>query len=161
MTKFFEKVRTLDELRKEYHRLAFLHHPDKGGNTKTMQAINNQYEVLTKKLINSHEDFSDERKDWEMHVSEELMVKINSIINLPGITIELIGSWLWITGNTFPVRDTLKAEGFMFSPPKLCWYFHSGQYVKKNNSLHSMDELRNLWGHQEIETKAELQPSLN
>jgi curved DNA-binding protein CbpA len=52
MTKFFEKVKTLEELRKEYHRLAFLHHPDKGGNTKTMQSINNQYEVLTKKLIN-------------------------------------------------------------------------------------------------------------
>lgn len=161
MTKFFENVKTLDELRKEYHRLAFLHHPDKGGNTKMMQSINNQYEAMTKKLINQHEDFSDERKDWEMHVSEELMVIIGRIIHLSGITIELIGSWLWITGNTFAVRDTLKAEGFKFSPPKVAWYFHSGEYIKKNNSLHSMDELRNIWGHQDIESKVNLQPSLN
>ena len=158
MTKFFENVKTLDELRKEYHKLAFLHHPDKGGNTKTMQAINSQYEVWTKKLINAHEDYSDERKDWEMHVSEELMVKIANIINLPGIAIELIGSWLWITGNTFAVRDSLKTQGFKFSPPKTAWYFHCGEYQKNNNSLHSMDELRDLFGYQNIETKQ--QPAL-
>jgi curved DNA-binding protein CbpA len=161
MTKFFEKVRTLDELRKEYHRLAFLHHPDKGGNTKTMQAINNQYEVLTKKLINSHEDYSDERKDWEMHVSEELQRMIEKVIHLDGVTIELIGTWLWISGNTYAVKEKLKAIGCKYSPPKSAWYWHEGEYVKNNNSLHSMDELRNLWGHQEIESKATLQPSLN
>ena len=160
MTKFFEKVRTLEELRKEYHRLAMQFHPDReGGDLKTMQAINLQYEKLTKKLINSHEDYSDDRKDWEMFVSEELMVTIGRIIHLPGITIELIGSWLWITGNTFAVRDNLKAEGFKFSPPKCSWFFHCGSYIKKDNVLRSMDELRNLWGHQEIESK--LQPSLN
>jgi curved DNA-binding protein CbpA len=159
MTKFFENVKTLDELRKEYHKLAFIHHPhSEGGNTKTMQAINNQYEQLTKKLIDQHEDYSDERKDWEMHVSEELMVKIANIINLPGIVIELIGSWLWITGNTYAVRDSLKTEGFKFSPPKCSWYFHCGEYQKNNNSLHSMDELRDLFGYQNIETKQ--QPAL-
>ena len=160
MTKFFEKVRTLEELRKEYHRLAMQFHPDReGGDLKTMQAINLQYEKLTKKLINSHEDYSDDRKDWEMFVSEELMVTIGRILNLPGITIELIGSWIWVTGLTHAVKETLKAEGFKFSPPKTAWYFHCGDYIKKDNVLRSMDELRNLWGHKEIESQ--LQPSLN
>lgn len=161
MTKFFENVRTLEELRKEYLSLAFLHQPSKGGNAKTMPAINSQYETWTKKLINAHEDFSDARKDWEMFVSEELMNKIGRIIHLPGITIELLGSWLWITGNSFAVRDTLNAEGFIFSSKKCSWFFHSGKYIMKDNVLRSMDELRNLFGYQNIESKATLQPSLN
>jgi hypothetical protein len=49
--KFFEGIKTLDELRKEYRRLAFLYHPDKGGDTAIMQVINYQYDRLSKKLI--------------------------------------------------------------------------------------------------------------
>ncbi|HAQ20555.1 MAG TPA: hypothetical protein DCR40_15195 [Prolixibacteraceae bacterium] len=37
--KFFEGIKTLDELRKEYRRLAFIYHPDKGGDTAFMQVI--------------------------------------------------------------------------------------------------------------------------
>ena len=62
--KFFEDIKTLDELRKEYRRLAMLHHPDKGGDTRLMQIINEQYEKLSKKLINGNTDFSQGRKDY-------------------------------------------------------------------------------------------------
>ena len=48
--KFFEGIKTLDELRKEYRRLAFIYHPDKGGETAIMQVINDQYDRLSKKL---------------------------------------------------------------------------------------------------------------
>lgn len=49
--KFFEGIKTLDELRKEYRRLAFLYHPEKGGDTAIMQVINDQYYRLSKKLL--------------------------------------------------------------------------------------------------------------
>ena len=38
--KYFTECKTLDELKKEYRRLAMQHHPDVGGDTATMQAIN-------------------------------------------------------------------------------------------------------------------------
>ena len=44
--KYFDGVHTLDELKKEYRRLAMLHHPDRGGDTATMQAINAEYDQL-------------------------------------------------------------------------------------------------------------------
>jgi hypothetical protein len=151
---YFENVKTLDELRKQYRNLAFQHHPDKGGKTAVMQEINNQYETLSKNLIDSNEYFTDERKEWEYKVSEELKQKIEKIINLPNIAIELIGTWLWLTGNTFAVKSILKEEGFMFSATKLAWYWHVGEFTKTSGNILSMEELRDFWGSQNIQTKA-------
>ena len=44
--KYFDNCRTLDELKKEFRRLAMLHHPDRGGDTETMKAINNEYDAV-------------------------------------------------------------------------------------------------------------------
>jgi curved DNA-binding protein CbpA len=44
--KYFAEVHTLDELKKEFRRLAMLHHPDVGGDTATMQEINAEYDRL-------------------------------------------------------------------------------------------------------------------
>lgn len=44
--KYFSEVHTLDELKKEFRRLAMLHHPDVGGDTATMQEINAEYDRL-------------------------------------------------------------------------------------------------------------------
>lgn len=44
--KYFTACKTLDELKKEYRRLAMLHHPDVGGDTATMQAINAEFDAL-------------------------------------------------------------------------------------------------------------------
>jgi len=158
-TQFFEHVTTLDELRKEYHRLAFIHHPDKGGDTKTMQTLNDEYERLSFLLINSNEDFDQSRKEWEMELSEAIQEKLDKIISLAGIEIELIGNWLWVSGNTFSVRNILKQEGFFFSHPKAAWYFHQGTYIKKSGVILSMDEMRKLWGQQKIQS--EVQEQLN
>ena len=158
-TQFFEHVTTLDELRKEYHRLAFIHHPDKGGDTKTMQTLNDEYERLSFLLINSNEDFDQSRKEWEMELSEAIQEKLDKIISLAGIEIELIGNWLWVSGNTFSVRNILKQEGFFFSHPKAAWYFHQGTYIKKSGVILSMHEMRKLWGQQKIQS--EVQEQLN
>ena len=50
----FKNCRTLEELKKEYHRLVLLHHPDRGGNLEMMQAVNNAYDVFFPKLKNIH-----------------------------------------------------------------------------------------------------------
>lgn len=45
-TKFFSACQTLADLKTEYRRLALLHHPDIGGDTATMQAINAEFDRL-------------------------------------------------------------------------------------------------------------------
>lgn len=44
--KYFNNITSLDELKKAYRRLAMKHHPDRGGDTATMQAINAEFETL-------------------------------------------------------------------------------------------------------------------
>jgi len=161
MLKFFENVTTLTELRKEYRRLAFIYHPDKGGDTVLMQILNDRYERLSEKFIKENVDFSEGRKEYEMQVSEEIRDMLDRIMFLKGVDIEVIGGWIWITGNTFSVRTTLKSLGFLFSHPKTAWYWHKGEYRKKNGKIQSMDEMRDFWGSQKIETQPETSNQLN
>ena len=44
MTTYFHNPANLDELKKQYKNLAQKHHPDVGGDTAAMQAINAEYE---------------------------------------------------------------------------------------------------------------------
>jgi len=159
--KWFHKVNTLDELRTAYRRLAVLHHPDKGGSTADMQEINAEYELLSKRLINGNADFTEGRKYYEHNVSETLRQKINEIINLPqDVLIEIIGSWIWVSGNTKPVKETLKLKGFKFSFNKSSWYWYYGDYMKLSKKKFSMDDIRILFGSQEVE-KRPMANSLN
>ncbi len=161
MLKFFENVTTLTELRKEYRRLAFIYHPDKGGDTVLMQILNDQYERLSEKFIKENVDFSEGRKEYVMQVSEEIRDMLDRIMFLKGVDIEVIGGWIWITGNTFAIRTTLKSLGFLFSHPKTAWYWHKGEYRKKNGKIQSMDEMRDFWGTQKIESQPETSNQLN
>lgn len=43
--KYFVNCKTLDELKREYRRLAMIYHPDVGGDVETMQAINAEFEA--------------------------------------------------------------------------------------------------------------------
>lgn len=44
--KYFMNCKSLEDLKAEYRRLVKLHHPDLGGNTETMKAINDDPESL-------------------------------------------------------------------------------------------------------------------
>ena len=151
--KWFKDVHTLDELRTMYRKLALLHHPDRGGSTADMQEINNEYDILSKRLINSNTTFSEGRKYWEEFVSSEIRNKLNEIIFLEDIIIEIIGSWIWVTRNTRAVKEQLKSYGFKFSPNKLAWYWQSGDYHKLSKKQFSLDDLRVMFGSDEVETQ--------
>ena len=47
-TKFFENVKTLQELKSKYKELARTYHPDLGGDLETMQKINSEYDEMLK-----------------------------------------------------------------------------------------------------------------
>ncbi len=48
MNDWFAHCQTLEEAKEEYHRLCFEHHPDRGGSTTVMQAINMAYAQFTR-----------------------------------------------------------------------------------------------------------------
>jgi len=52
--KWFNNPQTLEDLKKQYKRLAMVYHPDRGGNTRDMQEINGEYDRLFQQLRNVH-----------------------------------------------------------------------------------------------------------
>lgn len=151
--KWFTNPTTLEELKKEYKKLVFKHHPDKGGKTSDMQEINAEYDKLFAKLKNVHKSASGETytaKQETTETPEQFREIIEKLINLEGVEIEICGAWLWITGNTYPNRETLKSLNFKYSKGKNAWYWHEAGYRKHSRKSFSLDEIRDLWGSEKV-----------
>ena len=52
--KYFNNPHTLEELKKQYKALALKYHPDCGGDTAIMQAVNAEYDELFSRLKNNN-----------------------------------------------------------------------------------------------------------
>jgi len=148
---YFSACTTVNEVKSLYKKLALENHPDWGGDTAIMQAINAEYAFACAKLLKG-ENLSQEDIDTEINASEAYMEAINKIINLDGITIEVVGAWIWVTGNTYPVKATLKGAGFYFASKKVAWYFRTDENKVNNRTKMSLDEIRGKYGSKVIST---------
>jgi curved DNA-binding protein CbpA len=152
--------KNLQDLRNEYRRLAKKYHPDLGGDTEIMKVINLEYEYLSKTLSFAQakaEGWSNFKREYHYNVCMELRDLINKVIRIPDITIEIIGSWLWITGTTKPQKEYFKGLGMQFSFKKQAWFYHVGEYHKFDNRRYSLDQIRNMFGSQKIENENQMQ----
>ncbi|MCX2492640.1 J domain-containing protein [Pedobacter sp. PF22-3] len=147
--KWFSECRTLDEVKALYKKLAKQYHPDLGGDTETMQAINKEYAFASAKTIKG-ENLSEEETENEIRFSEEYRQAIEKIIHLEGIVIELVGYWIWATGNTIAVKSELKNAGYFFASKKLAWYFRTAEYKCTKGSKKSLEEIREKYGSEVI-----------
>ena len=164
MKAYFNNVQTLDELRKQYKDLLKKYHPDnENGSEEITKAINTEYERLFKILKDKHtskqahtakENTSDNYNNMKYDFSEDTLLRemIQKVIHFSDITIEIIGNWLWIGGNTYQYRKDLKDLGFKFAGKKKCWYWHSEAFRKKSHKILSMDDIRSYYGSTEVET---------
>lgn len=159
---YFNKVETLEELRKQYKELLKQFHPDNpNGSTESTQAINAEYESLFKKLKDKHEnkqtstdgkaDYSNMKYDFSE--DEKLREVLQKIIGFSDIIIELCGSWIWLSGNTYQHKAELKEIGFKWAGKKRQWYWHSEAFRKKGKKALSMEEIRNYYGSTEVKTE--------
>ncbi len=131
MNTYFKNVQTLDELWKQYKDLLKKYHPDNGGSEEATKAINVEYKKLFKILKDNHSrqitadsnakinhssyGNSCDNMKYDFTEDELLREMLQKVIYLSDITIEIIGAWLWISGNTYPHRKELKELGFKFA----------------------------------------------
>jgi hypothetical protein len=147
--KWFNDCKTVDEVKATYKKLAKEFHPDLGGDTATMQEINKEYAFASAKAIKGG-NLPEEEAENEIRFSEEYRQAIEKIIHLDGITIELVGYWIWVTGNTYAVKAILREVGFLFASKKLAWYFRTGEYKVNKGGKKSLDEIRSKYGSEII-----------
>ena len=161
-TKYFKDVTTLEELRKQYKTLLKKYHPDCGGSEEATKEIIAEYEKLFSFLKNNeHYNHTDAKakeahdKKYDYKTDAEVRAAIERIIKFEGIKIEIVGTWIYVTGNTFPYKEEIKSAHYFWSKSKKCWFWggsDSFEYNKKKRG-HSMDRNRNKYGSEIIETE--------
>jgi len=143
--KWFNECTSLDQVKALYKKLAKQYHPDLGGDTDTMQAINREYAFASAKVI-SGSGLSEEDTENEIRYSEEYRQAIEKVIHLEGITIELVGHWIWVSGNTRIHKEVLKSAGYFFASKKIAWYFRADEFKVRKGGKKTMEEIRAKYG---------------
>lgn len=139
---FFDSCKDLKEVKSLYRKLALENHPDRGGDEKLMTQINAEYEAACNRLKSG-----DVKKDGDPQAFREVM---SVLAGLDGIEVELCGDWLWISGDTKPVKEELKKAGCKWASKKRLWYWHSGNYRLHNRKEQDMDTIRAKYGSRKM-----------
>ena len=144
---------TQDDLKKAYRKTAMEFHPDKqNGNLEMMKLVNRAYEVLKFSYWGVY-DRKQAKK--ETPLTETMQAIINQLLKLKGLKVEIIGSWLWVSGETRKNKIELKKAGMRYSLNKNAWYYHETEYRKKNKKMWDMDEIRDNFGSEIIRSSDE------
>ncbi len=148
---YFKDCHTLEQVKVRYRTLAKVFHPDCGGTNELMVKLTDEYTVVCAGIL-CGENLSTEETQEAVKLSEEYRRIIELLVRLSGIKIEIVGAWVWVTGNTFPVRRELKEIGLYYASKKQAWYFRPDD-CKTRSSGKSLDEIRSKYGSEHIHGK--------
>lgn len=148
----------IESMRAEYRRLCLAMHPDKGGSHEAFVEMKNEYDEIIGRLAAHEAGTANAEKRAPRYTREsekEFCAAIERFLNIPGIVVEICGSWLWISGNTFPVHEQIKNAGAKFSGNKKMWYWAATMAQGKVHGHYSMNKIRSRFGSERIESTAE------
>jgi hypothetical protein len=158
MLKYFNECPTIELVKQKYRELALIFHPDRGGNLEDMQALNAEYHSVLKSFHGT-KTYTTDNKEYEYKYNENLEQVIIDMISKvlseklgDDVDLLLIGTWLWIVGNTKPVKDKLKELGFKWHSKKNCWFFHSGEWRGKGSNT-SLGDIASKYGYRKYASK--------
>ena len=140
--KEFSEVTGINEAKKVYKTLAKKLHPDVGGSEEEFKLLNAIYNDFIENKIY----FSNEFK-----IDLDLEKIISQILHFQNITIELVGSWIWLSGDTKEIKDKLKELGFKWASKKKMWYY--GEMKGKSHGEKSIDEIKDKYGSKTFKKK--------
>ncbi len=162
---YFKNINTLEELRKQYRDLLKKHHPDNANGSTETQEINAEYDKLFKilkdRLESKSADSTDKQSDYNANMydwenDKALREVLQKIISFSGIEINLVGAWIWLDGNTYPYKESLKEIGFKWSKQRRKWYWHDGEYRRYSNKKLSFADIQNLYGSTKVNTNSKV-----
>lgn len=157
--RYFENVKSVEELKKQYKKLVMKYHPDRNHDTDTtdiMKAINAEYSELFERYKNVHETSTGEtytKKEETTEKSADFINIIDKIINF-NIDIEIIGDWVWCF-NSYEYRTQLKSLGFKYAAKKKAWCWHSGEYKRRSRKNIPIEAIRDKYGCESVREKTD------
>ena len=159
MKNYFGDCKTVQDTKTTYRFLAFKYHPDTGGDKEEMQEINNQYHLKLKSFDGAKFTGSDKKDHYyryNQEVEQELIDKINELLGLrlDGVIIELVGTWIWVHGDTRTHKTALKTAKCQWHSKRSMWYFRKFSYRRKYSGV-DFDTLRDSYGSKTYEEQTD------
>lgn len=152
--KYLLNIETLEDLKKTYRATALKLHPDVGGSDEQMQELNNEYEYLFDEVTKDEQAKAKGSIKWR-ETAQTYPDIISKIIFYKDINIEIVGSWIWVDGNTLPYKDELKALSFLWSKARKKWYYTPTISIGKKMMYkrEKFDTLRSRYGSNRVHTE--------
>jgi hypothetical protein len=161
--KWFKGVSNLDELKQLYKKLAKTWHPDMNkqqDTTKIFVEIKEEFDKLFDKLrhtstFNSSNNrqqstSSDNNRQQSTENAEKFREIIDILLKYDEFNVELVGSWIWVSGNTYNNRQILKDLGFQWSKSNKKWYWTETPIVKKRQKATSWEYKVSTFGCEKL-----------
>lgn len=131
---YFAGVKFVEDIKKLYKLLAMRHHPDRCGSTATMQEVNRQYLIALQNANGQTSTNKETNKEhtykYDEHIEQAVMefvgkVMKSGILNHAGVEAYIIGTWVWIMGNTKPISKQLGKAGLgcTWHSKRIAWYY--------------------------------------
>lgn len=154
-----------DVIKSRYRALAMQYHPDRGGDTATMQEINNAYEAALKS-VNGTKYMGSDNKERTYYYNEQterdVMDKIDELLRakLPRtVKILILGTWVWVEGtdkDDMETREKLCAAKMRWNGNRQAWSWHDpaeGRY-RPNNRV-SFEDMKSMFHAREVDRGAD------
>ena len=71
---------------------------------------------------------------------------IEKLIHFEDITIDIVGSCIWLSGNTRPHKDDIKAIGFLWSSKHKKWFFNGDNKKRRIRNKKTYEEIKDEYG---------------
>lgn len=156
---YFLECETVEEVKAKYRKLARENHPDLGGKPEEMKEVNNQYEQALADCDGQTSRGTDDREHTYRYNAEveaeimEIVQKLIAIVAEAKVEINLIGRWIWITGDTKPLKEHFNKLGCIWHRDRSCWFWRSASDRGRGQGG-NLDELASKYGCQDFSTKA-------
>ena len=139
----FKGIEGINEAKKVYKELAKKLHPDVGGDNEMFKMLNEVYNNILENGLNFLND-----SEFDL----ELEKVISKILHFENLIIEVIGSWIWLSGEIKSIKEELKELGFRWRSKKKMWSYGEMK-GKRNHKEQNLDSIKAKYGCQEVRTK--------
>lgn len=152
---FFHACHDMDAARATFRELCKRYHPDTGGDAETFRAMVSEFQQFQRDVwANSGRakwGTAYQPKPDSHNLPEQTFNRLSAVLRWPDITVEILGTWLWVQGDTRKYTKEFRKLAFQFSSKKSAWFYHYEAYRKRYGRDYSMEELRTMHAGQTME----------